>query len=152
VHFFQVSIVSRSGPDDCVSWNSEPVSVDVVDRTSSDMDYEGFRPRTQFLARRKTPRVSLIFLLLDGQVMEPKRLAGRMSPQRDEGMDVIVACAGQPGNLDVLRRTARHARFYLAPADTSEEDLRELAIKQTGGDIVTLLRGASHGGLVGLDD
>ena len=152
MHFFQVSIVSRSDPDDCVSWNSDAASIDVVDHASGELDYGGFRPRTQFLARRKTPRVSLIFLLRDGQVMEPKRLAGRLAPQRDEGMDVIVACAGQPGNLDVLRRTARHARFYLAPADTTEEDLRELAIKQTGGDIVTLLRGASHGGSVSLDD
>jgi hypothetical protein len=55
---------------------------------------------------------------------------------------MVVACAGQPSNLDELKRTAHDARFLLAPAGTSTEDLREFAMEQTPGDIVTLLNGA----------
>jgi hypothetical protein len=52
-----------------------------------------------------------------------------------------VACAGQPVNLADLQRRVRDAQFLLAPAGTSTEDLRELAMKQAPGDIVSLLNG-----------
>jgi hypothetical protein len=57
-------------------------------------------------------------------------------------MDVVVACAGQPTNLSALQRTIGAAQFLLAPAGTSTEDLRALAMRQAPGDIVTLLSGA----------
>jgi len=60
-------------------------------------------------------------------------------PTAAEAYTVVVACAGQPSNLDELKRTARGARFLHAPPGTSAEDLRELAMDQTPGDIVTLL-------------
>jgi hypothetical protein len=41
-----------------------------------------------------------------------------------------------------LQRSVRDAQFLLAPAGTSTEDLRELAMRQVPGDIVTLLSGA----------
>jgi hypothetical protein len=56
-----------------------------------------------------------------------------------EGIDsIVVACAGTPGNLDELKRTARGVQFLHAPPGTSAEDLRELAMEQTHADIVTL--------------
>jgi len=54
----------------------------------------------------------------------------------------VVACAGHPSNLDELKKTTRGAQFLHAPAGTSAEDLRELAMEQTPGDIVTLLSAA----------
>jgi hypothetical protein len=75
--------------------------------------------------------------------MEPEKLARRLASSRHDEAEVIIACAGPPSNLDALRRTARDAKFYIAPAGTSEEDLRELALSQTGSDIVNLL-GTPH--------
>jgi hypothetical protein len=86
--------------------------------------------------------VSLILVIPDDQMVDPKELARRLPPPRCEEIDImVVACAGRPSNLDELKRTARDARFLLAPAGTSAEDLRELAMEQTPGDIVTLLSG-----------
>jgi hypothetical protein len=62
-----------------------------------------------------------------------------LSTERQEDVDVTIACAGQPSNLDALRRMAVTARFLVAPRGTTAEDLRELAMEQTPGDIVTLL-------------
>ena len=92
---------------------------------------------------RRTPRVSLILVIPDDQAVEPERLAFRLGPALNDEIDVmVVACAGRPSNLEELKRTARNARFLVAPAGTSAEDLRELAMEQTPGDIVTLLNGA----------
>lgn len=93
-------------------------------------------------ALRRTPRVSLILVLPDDPVAHPDRLADCLSSGRDDERDVTIACAGQPNNLEALKRVARTARFLLAPSGTSTEDLRELAMEQTPGDIVTLLNGA----------
>jgi len=57
-------------------------------------------------------------------------------------VDVIVACAGQPTNLHALQRRIRGLQVLLAPAGTSREELRELALKESAGDIVTFLMGA----------
>lgn len=92
---------------------------------------------------RRTPRKSLILVLADHHVMSPERLAERMPIADDQELvDVIVACAGQPTNLSALQRKVRDLQVLLAPAGTSAEDLRELAMKQAPGDIVTLLSGA----------
>ena len=105
--------------------------------------FNRFVPRPQVSAswsiRRPTPRVSLILVLPEDQVVEPDRLALRLSAERHEDVDITIACAGQPSNLDALKRTAVTARFLVAPRGTTAEDLRELAMEQTPGDIVTLL-------------
>lgn len=92
-------------------------------------------------ARRRTPRHSIIVVLPEDHVVSPERLE-RIRDGLDEDVDVLVACAGQPTNLNALQRSVGEAQFLLAPAGTSIEDLRELALRQTSGDIVRLLSGA----------
>ncbi len=91
---------------------------------------------------RRTPRVSLIVVLPENHVVSPDRLAEGLRAHGSEDIDIVVACAGQPTNLSALQRSVRDAQFLLAPAGTSTEDLRELAMRQVPGDIVTLLSGA----------
>jgi len=98
--------------------------------------------RDQGSESRRTPRKSLIVVLPDNYVVSPERLAERLPNDRDD-VDIIVACAGQPLNLSALQRTVRNAQFLLAPAGTSSEDLRELAMQRAPGDIVTVLRGVA---------
>jgi len=90
---------------------------------------------------RRTPRVSLIVVLPEHHVVCPERLAERLRGHEDQEIDIVVACAGQPTNLSALQRSVGEAQFLLAPAGTSVEDLRELAMRQVPGDIVTLLSG-----------
>lgn len=94
--------------------------------------------------------MSFILLLSDSQPVSPERLVERLSRLDEREVDVIVACAGQPTNLSALQRTVSNAQFLLAPAGTSVEDLRELAMHQAPGDIVTLLDGAERSVLVPL--
>lgn len=91
--------------------------------------------------QRRTPRTSLIVVLPDNHVVSPDRLADRLLADGAANIDVIVACAGQPVNLGALQRRVRDAQFLLAPSGTSTEDLRELAMRQAPGDIVSLLNG-----------
>ena len=91
---------------------------------------------------RHTPRVSLIVVLPENHVISPDRLAKGLRAHGKQEVDVVVACAGQPANLSALQRSVGDAQFLLAPAGTSTEDLRELAMRQVPGDIVTLLSGA----------
>lgn len=91
---------------------------------------------------RRTPRKSLIVVLPDGHVVSPEAVTSRMlSADSDERIDLIVACAGQPRNLASLQRDVSDLQLLVAPAGTSTEDLRELAMAQAPGDIVTLLSG-----------
>lgn len=99
------------------------------------------RPKDRGVPRR-TPRVSLIVVLPENHVVCPDRLAEGLRAHGNQDVDVVVACAGQPTNLSALQRRVGDAQFLLAPAGTSTEDLRELAMRQAPGDIVTLLRGA----------
>lgn len=92
--------------------------------------------------RRLTPRNSLIVVLPENHTISPAGLADRLPRGDTSDVDVIVACAGQPVNLHALQRTVSDAQFLLAPAGTSMEDLRELALQRAPGDIVTLLSGA----------
>jgi hypothetical protein len=91
---------------------------------------------------RRTPRTTLIVVLPENHFVSPSGLAERLPISNERAVDVIVACAGQPMNLQALQRTVVDAQFLLAPAGTSMEDLRELAMRQAPGDIVTLLSGA----------
>ena len=93
-------------------------------------------------ARKVTPRSSLIVVLPENHAISPDGLAEHLPRGGSRDFDVIVACAGQPVNLHTLQRTVTDAQFLLAPAGTSMEDLRELAMQQAPGDIVTLVSGA----------
>jgi hypothetical protein len=90
---------------------------------------------------RPTPRKSLVVILPENHVVPADYLAERLRTADDEEMDVIVACAGEPVDLNLVQRAARTSQFILAPAGTSREDLRELAMMRASGDIVTLVTG-----------
>jgi|ERR1700693_1518103 len=91
---------------------------------------------------RRTPRKSLIVVLPDNHVVSTDLVTDLLPAEGDnEEMDVILACAGQPLSIASLQRSVRDLQVLLAPAGTSTEDLRELAMKRAPGDIVTLLSG-----------
>jgi hypothetical protein len=91
---------------------------------------------------RRTPRKSLIVVLPENHVVSPDLVAERLSSEKEsDEVDVILACAGQPSSIAALQRRVRDLQILLAPAGTSGEDLRELAMNQAPGDIVTLLSG-----------
>jgi hypothetical protein len=91
---------------------------------------------------RRTPRRSLIVVLPENHVVSPDVVSNSLAAQGDnELVDVILACAGQPHGLGALQRRIRDLQVLLAPAGTSKEDLREFAMSQAPGDIVTLLSG-----------
>jgi hypothetical protein len=93
-------------------------------------------------APRRTPRVSLVVVLPENHSISAERVARSLGAHGDQPIDVLVACAGQPTNLIALQQTIGAAQYLLAPAGTSAEDLRALAMRQAPGDIVTLLSGA----------
>jgi len=96
----------------------------------------------QHTGPRRTPRKSLIVVLPENHVVSPELVAERLSGERDsDPIDVILACAGQPSSIAALQGRVRALQVLLAPAGTSGEDLRELAMNQAPGDIVTLLSG-----------
>jgi hypothetical protein len=91
---------------------------------------------------RRTPRKSLIVVLPENHVVSPELIADRLPPEGGtEEMDVILAYAGQSINIAALLREVRDLQVLRAPSGTSTEDLRELAMRQAPGDIVTLLCG-----------
>ncbi len=91
---------------------------------------------------RRTPRKSLIVVLPEGHVVSSEAVTSRMlSADAEDPVDVIVASVGQPRNLASLQREVNDLQLLVAPLGTSTEDLRELAIGQAVGDIVTLLCG-----------
>lgn len=91
---------------------------------------------------RRTPRVSVVVVLTENHFVSPDVLLNRLRARGDHQVDVLVACAGQPANLSALQRCVGDAQFLLAPAGTSPEDLREMAMSKASGDIVTLLSGS----------
>jgi hypothetical protein len=93
---------------------------------------------------RRTPRKSVIVVLPDNHMVSPEAVADGLPKTEDhELVDVIIACAGQPANLAAIARVGRDVQVLLAPAGTSREDLRELAIRQAPGDIITMLSSAA---------
>ena len=91
---------------------------------------------------RRTPRKSVIVVVPDNHFVSADLVTARLRTQPgNEDVDVILACAGQPVNIAALQRQVRDLQVLLAPPGTSTEDLRELAMKQASGDIVTLLCG-----------
>ena len=96
----------------------------------------------QFTGPRRTPRKSLIVVLPENHVIPSDLVTNQLTSDGDsEVVDVILACAGPPRSLFALQRRVRDIQVLLAPAGTSSEDLRELAMRQAPGDIVTLLSG-----------
>lgn len=91
---------------------------------------------------RRTPRRSLIVALPENHFVAPERVVEHLTDAGDQDIvDVIVACAGPSSSLAALQRRVRDIQVLLAPAGTSVGDLRELAMKQSPGDIVTLVSG-----------
>lgn len=88
---------------------------------------------------RRTPRRSVIVVLGENNVLSADALSDRLMADDDGDVDVIVACAGQPRSLAPLQRQIRDFQVLLAPAGTSTDDLRALAIQHAPGDIITLL-------------
>jgi hypothetical protein len=88
---------------------------------------------------RSSPRRSVVVVLSESRSISPEFLVEGLRPRGDEQVDVLVACAGQPADLSALQRCIGEAQFLLAPAGTSLEDLREMAMARAPGDIVTLL-------------
>jgi hypothetical protein len=100
------------------------------------------RSVTDRVGPRRTPRRSLIVVLPENHVVSADTVSAHLPSDDDaERIDVIIACAGQPNSLGALQRRIRDLQILLAPAGTSGEDLRELAMNQAPGDIVTLLSG-----------
>jgi len=94
---------------------------------------------------RRTPRRSLIVVLPENHSVAPERVVEHLTDIGDQDIvDVIVACAGPSSSLAALQRRVRDIQVLLAPAGTSVGDLRELAMKQSPGDIVTLLSGVQQ--------
>lgn len=95
---------------------------------------------------RRTPRRSLIVVLPENHVVSADNVSEHLEGPEADQIDVILACAGQPNGISALQRKVRGLQVLLAPAGTSDEDLRELAMARVPGDIVTLLNGTSLGG------
>ena len=98
-------------------------------------------PSSELPERRAVPRRSLVVVLPENYVVSPDRLAEGLRAYGDQQVDVVIACAGQPANLEATRGSVGGAQLLFAPAGTTTEDLRELAMQQVPGDIVTLLCG-----------
>jgi hypothetical protein len=89
----------------------------------------------------------LIVVLPENHVVPTDVVADHLdSSAEPDQIDVILACAGQPNGITALQRRVRDLQVLLAPAGTSREDLRELAMRRAPGDIVTLLNGTLLGG------
>ena len=102
--------------------------------------------------RASAPRLSVILLLSDSEPLSPEWLAERLATVNNGNGDVIVACSGRPANLAALQRTVDSVEFLLAPAGTSSEDLREMAMRRAAGDIIRLLDGLQRrDALAGVD-
>jgi hypothetical protein len=135
----------RAELNDLLNWTS---SSPRFDQAGASADAESFAQRGERFGERSgrprlTPRKSLVVVLADNHVVSPELVAERLTSTGDHDVvDVIVACAGQPVDLGALQRKVHDLQVLLAPSGTSVEKLRELAIMQAPGDIVTLLSGA----------
>ena len=91
---------------------------------------------------RHTPRKSLIVILPENHSIASDAVCARLAAEGDpKQVDVILACAGQSSIIGALQRRVHDLQILLAPAGTTTEELRELAMNQAPGDIVTLLNG-----------
>jgi hypothetical protein len=112
----------------------------VIGPVGSDESFDA-APAKHGSAPYRAPRFALIVVLPDNHVVSPDRLAERLRAHGGRNTEMVVVCAGQPTNLAALQQSVGDAQFILAPAGTSIEDLRELAMRQVPGDIVTLVSG-----------
>src|ERR1041385_7974022 len=91
---------------------------------------------------RRTPRRSVIVVLTENHAIAADLIDDRLPSDADrDQVDVIVACAGQPRGIGSLPARLGDVQVVLAPAGTSGEDLRQLAMQHAAGDIVTLVSG-----------
>jgi len=98
--------------------------------------------RPESTGPRRTPRRSVIVVLTENDTVAADLIDERLPSESDaDHVDVIVACAGQPSGVGLLASRLRDVQVVLAPAGTSGEDLRQLAIQHAAGDIITLVSG-----------
>ena len=98
--------------------------------------------RPESAGPRRTPRRSVIVVLTENDTVAADLIDDRLQSESDaDHVDVIVACAGQPSGVGLLAARLRDVQVVLAPAGTSGEDLRQLAIQHAAGDIITLVSG-----------
>jgi hypothetical protein len=140
--------MSRAGVDSLIFQESLSPSTAVANRDSLQsasnhadaVTVNTMRERRE--GPRRTPRKSLIVVLPENHVVSPDLVTERLSEGGSaEETDVILACAGQPSSIAALQRRIRDIQILLAPAGTTGEDLRELAMNQAPGDIITLMGG-----------
>src|SRR5688572_24043330 len=118
------------------------MSVAGLDSSEPGFEITGSKPSPSIGGPRRTPRRSLIVVLPENHFVAPERVAEHLADAGDQDIvDVIVACAGPSSSLAALQRRVRDIQVLLAPVGTSVGDLRELAMKQSPGDIVTLMSG-----------
>lgn len=110
-------------------------------------------PATVSAAARRAPRHSVIMIVNEAACADPSFMdsvfpatlgaatsAGdREQAPPDHEVDLIVACAGQPADLRAWQTRMTGAQWVLAPAGTSAETLREMAMQRATGDIVQLV-------------
>jgi hypothetical protein len=91
---------------------------------------------------RHTPRRALVVILPENHSIASDAVCAHLAAEQEpRQVDVILACTGHSSSLAALQRRVHDIQVLLAPAGTSTEDLRELAMNQVPGDIVTLLNG-----------
>lgn len=111
----------------------------VRDDEAQSAGYRGPRPWTE---HRSEPTVSIVVIVGDDTAVPTDRLIQRLPRAVDREVDLVVAFAGVPADAAVIKRARRDARVVLAPPGTSTQELRALAMREAGGDIVTLINGA----------
>lgn len=95
-------------------------------------------PDIPVLERRRTPRQSVIVVVSDDSVFSADALACHAIASGGD-VDVTVACAGNLSVVGALRERPRNVRVLVGPVGMTRADLRELAMSQVSGDIVTLV-------------
>lgn len=135
--------MSSAGVDAILFQDPSPiVTTDDASERPSAWHERSYGLTSAYSTPRRTPRKSIIVVLPENHVVSPDMVTDRLPAEgNNEVVDVILACAGQPHSIAALQRRVRDLQVLLAPAGTSTEDLRELAMNQAPGDIVTLLSG-----------
>jgi hypothetical protein len=129
--YTEVSNLIPYTPAGDVSESRPSRSIDLVAKPEVFKAYSG--------ERRRTPRKSVVIVLPSDLPIAASRLADEVPVTSSDVNDIIVASAGEPAYLTTLRKFLREAEFLVAPAGTSAEDLRELAMSRATGDIVKLV-------------
>lgn len=86
---------------------------------------------------RQSPRTALVVALADSTLCT--NISSEIIDSYGVDTDILFACAGETVGFAPLCDAFPGARFVYAPAGTSEDRLRVLALRQTDSDIVKFL-------------